>query len=381
MNRAYDVFVDNGLFVLSYYLKKKVEDISYSDIEDSVEFMSDKVEEFLECKKFSNLKTMFLFNSAVSNPSLKNVKLKTVLKSFLEDKGTDYCMLCGENHANINMKLKGRSYLPNRPSGTYFNFSNNLHNINVCPYCVLLTVYSVMNCRVNQTVYLYNSPDDDFMKCYTIDMQDENLRDIKVNAEKNKNNTNRIDILLDIVYKNAVFDSDIEIYRFDNGKDEKILDSDILYSKNIKLIRNMASQALLSEFKSLGLSWMLSMDKLNYRYLDYVYDFENEELKCSRKLLDFLNTEVNMIDEKTISIIDRITDKIAKANLNDKKLRQNLRSVNNIRAFENELMRILELYNEKTDEGLFTTEEYNILTNIRNFVSVRNMILIDLINK
>ena len=126
---------------------------------------------------------------------------------------------------------------------------------------------------------------------------------------------------------------------------------------------------------------MLSMDKLNYRYLDYVYDFENEELKCSRKLLDFLNTEVNMIDEKTISIIDRITDKIAKANLNDKKLRQNLRSVNNIRAFENELMRILELYNEKTDEGLFTTEEYNILTNIRNFVSVRNMILIDLINK
>ena len=143
----------------------------------------------------------------------------------------------------------------------------------------------------------------------------------------------------------------------------------------------MASQALLSEFRSLGLSWMLSMDKLNYRYLDYVYDFENEELKCSRKLLDFLNTEVNMIDEKTISIIDRITDKIAKANLNDKKLRQNLRSVNNVRAFENELMRILELYNEKTDEGLFTTEEYNILTNIRNFVSVRNMILIDLINK
>ena len=105
MERTYDVFADNGLYILAYYLKKDVKDITFEDIENSVGFMSEKVESFLDCEKYSNLKTMFLFNSTVSNPSLKNVKLETALNEFLSQKGEDYCMICGQNHANINMDL------------------------------------------------------------------------------------------------------------------------------------------------------------------------------------------------------------------------------------------------------------------------------------
>lgn len=381
MERAYDVFVDNGLYILAYYLNKDVKDITYQDIEDSVDLMGDKVEEFLDCEKYSNLKSMFLFNSAVSNPSLKDVKLKTVLNEFAQGKGDSYCMLCGENHADINMKLKGRSYLPNRPSATYFNFSNNLHNINVCPYCLLLTTYSVMNCRVHETVYIFNSPDDEFMECYTIEMQEENIRDIIANAGKSKTNTSRVDILVDLVDKHDTFKSEIEIYRFTNGKDEKIPNADTLSSKNVQLIRKLDENNLLDEFRSLGMAWMLFNNRLGFRYLDTIYDFEKEEVNCSDRLFEFLNREVNMLDEKTISIIDRLTSKISAAKLNDKKLSQNLKGVNGVKSLERELMRLLDLYFDKTNEGLFTKEELNILTNPKNYISIRNMMLIDLVNK
>lgn len=379
MERTYDIFADNGLFILAYYLKKSIEDITFEDIEDSVEFMSEKVEEFLECEKYSNLKTMVLFNSAVSNPSMKNVKLETVLKGFLEEKGEDYCMICGKNHANLNMKLKGRSYLPNRSGGTFFNFSNNLHNINVCPYCLLLTTYSVMNCRVDEHVYLYNSSDDEFMEEYTIERQKENKVDIQLKAKKEKKNKRRIDTILDLIDYNITFESDIEIYRFANGKNEEIANGEKINFKNIKLLRKMYNKSLSDEFKSLNLSWMIVDNKIHSRYINYVYDFEEEKLKCSRDLFDFLNEEVNMVDKNTIELISKITKKIIDAGLDTKKIRSDLRNINNLRNFGNELMKISDRYYEKTGEKLFDKEEYNELINFRTYIDIRNMIIIDLI--
>lgn len=379
MERTYDVFADNGLYILAYYLKKDVKDITFEDIENSVGFMSEKVESFLDCEKYSNLKTMFLFNSTVSNPSLKNVKLETALNEFLSQKGEDYCMICGQNHANINMDLKGRSYLPNRPGATFFNFSNNLHNINVCPYCLLLTTYSVMNSRVNNFIYLYSSSDDEFMKEYTIDRQDENIADIQAKAKKSKENKNRLETLLEMIDYNISFDSEVEIYRFTNGKTEDVPDAEKIYSKNIKLLRKMRNKSLLNEFRSLGLTWMIVEDRLSSKYINYIYDFEEEELKCSKKLYDFLNKEVNMIDKKMIDLIDRITNDIANSGLDVKKIRGNLRSVNNLKSFKNELMQILEMYYEKTGKELFNKDEYNELINMRNYIDIRNMLIIDLI--
>lgn len=379
MERTYDIFADNGLFILSYYLEKDVEDITYEDIYSSVELMSRKVEEFVECEKYSNLKSMFLFNSAVSNPSLKDIKLEDVLKGFLDQKGEDYCMICGQNHANLSINLKGRSYLPNRPGGTYFNFSNNLHNINVCPYCLLLTTYSVMNCRVDNYVYLYNSSDDEFMIEYTAQRQEENQQDILLKAGKSKQNKNRLETLIEMLNYNISFDSQVEIYRFNNGKTEDIADSEKIYSKNIKLLRKMRNKALLNEFNSLGLTWMIVDNRLSSKYLNYIYDFEKNELKCTKELYNFLNMEVNMLDNNTIDLIDRITKDIVNSGLNVRKIRNSMKAVNNIKSFDSTLMQIQEMYYEKTDKPLFNKNEYNELTNIRKYNSVKNMIIIDLI--
>lgn len=379
MDRIYDVFADNGLFILSYYLEKDVKDITIEDIENSVDLMGDKVEEFLDCQKYSNLKTMFLFNSTVSNPSLKNVKLKTALKEFLAQKGEDYCMICGQNHANVNMSLKGRSYLPNRPGATYFNFSNNLHNINVCPYCMVLTTYSVMNCRVNNHVYLYNSSDDEFMEDFTYRRQEENQQDILAKASKPKKTESRLDLLLEMLDYNIAFDSQVEIYRFNNGKEEDIPGEEKIYAKNIKLMRKMRNKSLLGEFRSLNLTWMIVENKLNSSYLSYIYDFEKEELKCSKDLYDFLNKEINMLDDKTIKLVNRITENIVDAKLDIKKIRNNFRGVNSIKSYDNVLMEILEMYYECTENKLFDEYEYNELTDIRKYNKIKNMIIIGLI--
>lgn len=378
MERMYDIFADNGLFILSHYLEKDIEDITYKDIEDSVEFMSRKVEEFVECEKYSNLKSMFLFNSAVSNPSMKNVLLETVLKDFLSQKGTDYCMICGQNHANLGMSLKGRSYLPNRPGATYFNFSNNLHNINVCPYCLVLTTYSVMNCRVNNHIYLYNSSDNEFMEEYTLQRQEENRQDILLKAKKSTKNKNRLETLLEMIDYNINFDSQVEIYRFNNGKTEDIGESEKIYSKNIELLRKMRNKSLLNEFRSLGLSWLIIDNKLGHNYISYIYDFEKEKLKCTKELYDFLNREVNMLDDKAIKLIDKITQKIIDARLDIRKIRNLMKSVNSMRSFDNALMQIQEMYYEKTEDKLFDKNEYNELSNPRKYNSIKNMIIIDL---
>ncbi|MDK2584590.1 hypothetical protein QOZ83_01855 [Romboutsia sedimentorum] len=379
MERTYDTFVDNGLFILAYYLEKEIQEISYEDIENSISIMSEKVEEYLECEKYSNLKSMVLFNSAVSNPSLKNVKLETPLKEFLNNKGSDYCAVCGKHHANINMNLKGRSYLPNKPSATYFNFSNNLHNINVCPYCLILTTYSVMNCRVNNWVYLYNSSDNEFMESFTITRQDENNQDILLKAKKLKENKNRINILMEMIEQNATFSGQVEMHMFSNGKTEDINDSEKIYSKNIKLLRTMEELSLLSEFRNLKLGWLLVGDKLEANYINYIYDSEKEELKCSRELFDFLNKEVNKMDNKTIELVDRITKNLVDAKLDISKIRKNIKGVKNIKDFDEAVMELEEIYLEKTGERLFDTYEYNELTNIRKYVKIKNMMLIDLI--
>lgn len=381
MDRTYDVFADNGLFVLSYYLEKDIDEITYEDVENSIEDMATKVEEYTECGKYSNLKTMFLFNSTVSNPSLKNVKLEVPLNEFIKNKGNDYCVICGKKHANSKMNLKGRSYLPNRPNATFFNFSNNLHNVNICPYCLVLTTYSVMNCRVNNHVYLFNSSDDEFMEEYTINRQVDNERDLFLSTEKLKKSESRIEVLIELLENNIKSDSQVEIYKFNNGKSEDIADTEKIYSKNIKLLRKMRNKSLLSEFRKLGLSWMIVENRLKSNYLKYIYDFEKEELKCSNELFKFLNEEVNMLDKDTIKLIDRITGDIIENKLDTHKIRNKIKTIRNgnIKDFINTIMEIQEMYYEKTEKSLFDKNEYNELTNVRKYNDVKNMMIIDLI--
>lgn len=43
--------------------------------------------------------------------------------------------------------------MPNLVANTFYNFSNNLQGLNVCPYCLVLTMYSILNCRVSRYAF------------------------------------------------------------------------------------------------------------------------------------------------------------------------------------------------------------------------------------
>ena len=141
----------------------------------------------------------------------------------------------------------------------------------------------------------------------------------------------------------------------------------------------MRNKSLLNEFRSLNLTWMIVDNKLNSNYLNYIYDFEKEKLKCSKELYDFLNEEVNMLDEKTINLVTRITESIVNAELDIKKIRNNFRSVNNLKSYDDALMELFEMYSEKTESKLFNEYEYNQLVNIRDYNRIKNMIIIGLV--
>ena len=104
-------------------------------------------------------------------------------------------------------------------------------------------------------------------------------------------------------------------------------------------------------------------------------EFEKEELKCSRELFDFLNKEVNRLDNKVIEIIKNITTKITF----DKKTRNELKLINNSNDFNDFLVKIAEEYGEKYNDKLFTVEEYCYLSNRLKFKEIKNLLLISTI--
>ena len=233
MKRTHNVLVDNGLFVLAYHLEKDIEDITKEDVFNSSDMMAEKIFEMLNCEKYANMKSMRFPNSALINPAFKSDRLG-IFKQHMDEfknEGTDTCVICGEKHANIELDIRGRSYFPNISGDNFVNFGNNHKGVNICPTCLLLSIYSVMNTRVNVNLYLFISNNDDFMMEYTYKRQDEVIQDIINKAEKEKKTETAIDVLIDLVENSKIYEEYIEIYRFNNEM--------IVEMKPIKIFSNI----------------------------------------------------------------------------------------------------------------------------------------------
>ena len=201
MNRTYNVFVDNGLFVLSYYLQKEVKDIVYEDIVKSIDNMVEKIVSFVQCKKYSSIIYMMFPNSPLANNSVENPKesLSNKLKSIHDDKGMDTCFICGKTHANVINEIS-RSLYPNIVSHTFYNYSNNLKGVNICPYCLILTIYSILNVNKGESLYFYNSDSNEFLEDYTIKKQEEVDIDIISKASKLTKNPSTYEAFQNLTY-------------------------------------------------------------------------------------------------------------------------------------------------------------------------------------
>ena len=387
MKRTYNPIIDNGLFVLAYHLEKDIEDITKEDVFNSSDVMAEKIFEMLNCEKYANMKSMRFPNSALINPAFKSDRLG-IFKQHMDEfknEGTDTCVICGEKHANIELDIRGRSYFPNIVGDNFVNFGNNHKGVNICPTCLLLSIYSVMNTRVNGTLYLFNSNDDDFMMRYTSEKQYEVIQDIMSKAEKEKKTKTAIDVLIDLVENSKVYEEYIEIYRFNNdNKSDRISDSENVYKKQVQLIKKMQNKSLLSDFKMLGLSRLL-LDNNIRNFLSWIYDFNKGGMKdikvgketkqCSKELFDFMKGEILNMDKGILSLIEKVGSELTKKD-NIRSIIGDLKTISNINQFKDFLMENIE---DSNGESILTKDEYLLMTNRFKWKDIKNLLLIEIL--
>lgn len=385
MKRTYNVFVDNGLFVLAYYLEKDIEDITEEDIENNIEVMCKKIVKFTKCEKYSNLKSMVFPNSPLTQ---KSGDLGEKVKGFLNFKGNDICVRCGEKKANIFNDIN-KTYVPNIVSLTMYNYANNLQGVNICPHCLALTVFSILNCRVAQDVILYNSTDDEFMYSYTEEIQDENNRDMYINARKEKSNGISKREALENLWKfkeHKVYSGFLEQISFNNiGVGMPTYEVITIDNKNIDILNKINVNGLEKEFFNPKYSLFRQMlnGTIQYRYLEKIikWDNENSQIECSKELLEFLNMEVSRLKKSTIELLDRIADGIVELNKAQESYKKLKNLQEGISAFEDFLIDILSSYKELNGETLFNSNELIMLTNRMEYKRIKNLLIVKLIER
>lgn len=373
MNRTYDVFVDNGLFVLAYYLNKEIEDITEEDIFNNIDMMCEKIVDFVSCEKYSNLKSMMFPNSALTQTK-SNSTVNDYLNNFYKTKGNEVCFCCGNKRANVKNKDLNRSYLPNRVANTFYNFSNNLSGVNICGICTILTMFSILNARVYGLAYLYNSDNDDFLYDYTYERQEENKRDILLDAKKEKKSISNVDMIETLLNGNKLYDGYIQIYKFNNSGQTQALEIQDINLENVTLLSNIIKSGLLNEFKEYGLMYYLIRGNLHNVYLNKIIDDEN--LKCSIELFEMLNREVNKLSEEIKSVIVSISSKLI--NEDRVKIIKKIKLIKNFKDFEQLLIEIADTYNNKYGEVLYTLDEYMLLDNRLKYNQIKNLLIVSL---
>lgn len=372
MQRTYDVFVDNGLFILAYYLDKGIEEITEEDVFNNIDMMCEKIYEYTNCEKYANLKSMMFYNSALTQTN-SNIKLDSYLKDFEKSIGNEMCSCCGNSRADILNNSLHRSYLPNYVANTFYNFSNNLKGINVCGLCAILTMFSILNSRVNRLAYLYNSDNDEFMYDYTYERQQENNIDIITKAKKTKKSDDNFTTIEFILSKNKVYGGYIQIYRFNNSGQTQDLEMVDIRSDNVKLLSNISRSGMLNEFKQHGLTHDLITDKISYTYLNKIT--KNDELICSKELFEILNREVNKLNENIINAIKNVCSKLE----NTTKVRKKLKLISTFKEYERYLVELADEYADSHNDNLYTVEEYILLDNRIKYNQIKNLMIVSLL--
>ena len=311
MERTYNDFVDNGAYVLSYYLEKDIELITDEDIKNSSDLFSGLFAKFLGSNGKDQKKNYLATHSYTSfmNSFLTQIwaKDKGSEKSFDDKKNyiKPYldelvaipenikllkCDICGKRKVILNNKNVNKKYMPGIPASTFTNSYNNMQSITICPHCMYLSILSSLN--VISTTYgicMVNSDSDKYMKEVTENIQ-LNLQNTilipyqSINQEKymylimtSKNKEKRL--------KDGNY---INIVNFKNGKENKYEVNTI----DIKCIE------YLKKIKFLGISHDL------YKFgniLNYINSNTVSNLILNRiinKNIEIINKDTKIINKK-----------------------------------------------------------------------------------
>lgn len=388
MERTYNVFVDNGLYVLGHYLQKNINDIIIEDLKNSTSLFADKFIEYENCGYYKKNIDMGFHNSAYTQATKKgNTKQQNVLNqynSILNNIGDDeFCTICGKKHIKLNpdasyLSSLSRCLMPRLHANTFVNYINNLQLVNICPICVYLSMLSLFNFnKAGASIVLYNSDDEEFMEDYTYEMQIKLVQNISMQATENKDkisNTRYIENTIEnILNKHKLYNGYIQAISFYNGGQSETYLENIVTKKDLNFIGKINSMSLLSEFKEKWLFSYLVEGKLQKNYLYYVSDGEYK-LKVSKELFNEIEKEYCRLSNEKLQLIKDICNKVYKTNAKNEV--SQLKGVSNINQFENLLIKWNEEYKAKANQVLFEIEDFDKICNIKEYILVKNRMLV-----
>ncbi|HID0768126.1 TPA: hypothetical protein ACXDAZ_002656 [Clostridium botulinum] len=395
MERSYNVFVDNGLYVLAYYLEKDIEDITIEDIKNSTELFTNKFNEYENCDYYKKNISMGFQNSAYTQGLKKDKKTKKVCETraekvknqfdlILSNIGNDeYCTVCGQKHIKLDadyefFKSMSRSLMPNIHANTFANYINNLQIVNICPVCLYLSMISLYNCtKTSDTLTLYVSDDTDFMEDYTyqkqLELNQNIIGQVKESKEQKKHYISIEETIENIIHNTKIYEGYIQAISFNNSAQvEKYIES-FISNEDVNFIKTLEEKSLLSEFKEKCLFKALIDNNLQDNYLNYVFDFNKGQLKITKELFQSIEEVYNKLGSDILEFIKNICNKIHKTNTKDE-IKQ-LKQISNLNQFEKLLLKWNEEYKSKNEDSLFTLEEFDVLCDYKKYKQIKNRML------
>ena len=395
MERTYNEFIDNGLFVLAYYLKKNIEDISEEDIKNSAEIMAERLSTYLYYKD-KNKKTYLATIAPITNnntfltqltmPVNKDIfnndelryqyildKLKIFTEVEINEENSINCSFCGKKKVKINYVVKtksgqesfviNRSYMAGLCSNTFTNSMNNLKEIDICPHCLYLGFIGCLNVIKETGKHIVLMSDSDkYMYSNTNELQYKLAKD-NINSTCNKYEKESFISLIinNYIKSNRLKDGNyIQQICFVNGKSVSY-EEYILPEKKLKLLNTIKNSERISYLltnKKMNLFEKILFDKIIAKSINNC--FKNKIIDTEE-----LNVLYNVIGGYEMGKIKKgIIEKLVNNLLNgyDEKLIDNKLKINTYKEFKKFIIE------ENKNLMIFTSiEEIEELLNVREW--------------